>query len=211
MDIRKEKIKKEQQQIIGIVPNIDMKNFVILLLADLASKTCIIRFDDSDIKTACLSTEYKKIIEDIMYQENGWGIKFATLIDIYSYYEFQSDWEKKLGKTIEQVLNELNKTFVYDFENDIIKMDFTSKEIEDIKSRYDEETLANMDHFTNLISNTVFNRRHKLETNEMNRETNRSMYENYELQVCHYRNSGLRKPKEYKKYIGEFKPKESKY
>ena len=75
-------IKKEQQQIIGIVPAIDMKHFVLLLLADLASKSPIIYFNDCNIKTACLSSDYKRIIQDIMYQENGWGIKFAELIDI---------------------------------------------------------------------------------------------------------------------------------
>ena len=178
---RKEKIKEEQQQVIGIIPNIDMKHFVTLLLADLASKTHIIRFDGSDIKTACLSTDYKRIIEDIMYQENGWGIKFATLINIYSYYEFQSDWEKKLGKTLEKVLKELNKEPVYDFENDTLKIDFTTKEIENIKSVYDEETLANMSHFTNLISDCIFTRNFTLTRKDMYRDSARYAYDLEEL------------------------------
>ena len=37
----RERIKEEQRKIIGIEPVIDMKHFVILLLADLASKSHI--------------------------------------------------------------------------------------------------------------------------------------------------------------------------
>lgn len=36
----------------------------------------------------------------------------TQLINISSYYEFQLDWERKLGKTIENVVKELNKEFV---------------------------------------------------------------------------------------------------
>lgn len=50
----KEMIINEQKSIIGIKPVVDMKHFVMLLLADLASKSPIVYFDDCDIKTACL-------------------------------------------------------------------------------------------------------------------------------------------------------------
>lgn len=204
----KEKIKKEQQQIIGVIPLIDMKHFVLLLLADLASKSPIIYFDGRNTKTACLGMNYKEIIEDIMYQENGWGIKFATLINIYSYYEYQSDWEKKLGRTIENVLRELKKELIYDLENDRILIDFTKEEIENIKSGFDEETLENMDHFTNLISGPETTRTFKLEMNEMNQNINRGMYQYHQSLVYELRRRGIKNPK---KYIGEFTPNESRY
>lgn len=211
MYLKKERIKDEQQKIIGIIPVIDMKHFVTLLLADLASKTPIIRFDENKIKTACLSTDHKKIIENIMYQENGWGIKFATLIDIYSYYESQSDWEKQLGKTIEDVLNELNKEFIYDFEYDIIRIDFTEEEIKNIKSQYDKATLEEMDHFSNLMNDKIFTRNWSLEMNEINRNSNRLRYEYYESNVRLFRKNGIKRTKEYEKYIGKFEPHESKF
>lgn len=189
----REKIKQEQQKIIGIIPLIDMKHFVLLLLADLASKSPIIYLDGRNQKTACLDTNYKERIADIMYQENSWGIKFATLIDIYSYYEFQSDWERKLGKTIKKVLQELNKEFIYDFENDRIMINFTKEEIENIKNNFDVEVLNNMDHFTNLINNSCFTRTVKLETKEMDRNQERYMYhmKDLELRTMYSKKVGL--------------------
>lgn len=200
-----QKIKEEQEKIIGIVPLIDMKHFVLLLLADLASKSSI-NLDVRNTKTACLNTNYKEIIEDIMYQDNGWGIKFATLIDISTYYEFQSDWEKELGKTIKEVLIELKKEFIYDLENDIILIDFTKEEIENIKSDFDEDILENMDHFTNLISGPESTRTFKLEMNETNRNINRGMYQHHQFFVYELLRKGIKNPE---KYIGEFKPNES--
>ena len=204
----REKIKEEQRKIIGIEPVIDMKNFVLLLLADLASKSHVIYFNGNKNKTACLSTEYKKIIEDIMYQENGWGIRFATLINIHAYYEFQTDWEKKLGKTIEKVIKELNKEFVYNFENDRIEIEFTPEEINNIKKNYDEETLTIMEHFSNLINDSIFTRTWNIEMNDMDRSINRSMYESHIFDVLKIRSMGIKNPEE---VIGEFKPTVSKY
>jgi len=160
-----------------------MRNFIILLLADLASKSLIHHFDNSEIKTACLRTDYKRIIEDIMYEENGWGIKFATLINIYSYYEFQLDWERKFASTLKEVLVELNKTIEFDFENDSIRVDFTSEEIEAIKSQYDEETLSNMDHFSNLIDDIIFTRNFKLNVKDMKRDDARFKHHLEDLSI----------------------------
>lgn len=157
----------EQRKIIGIEPVIDMKNFVILLLADLASKSPIIHYNNPNIKTACLNIDYKKTIQDIMYEENGWGIEFASLINIYSYYEFQLEWEKKLGSTIKKVLYELNKQPELDFKNDKIRINFTEEEIKKIKNRYDNETLSIMDHFSNLIQSSVFDRKANIEINNL--------------------------------------------
>jgi len=160
-----------------------MRNFIILLLADLASKSLIHHFDNSGIKTASLSTDYKRIIEDIMYEENGWGIKFATLINIYSYYEFQLDWERKFASTLKKVLVELNKKIEFDFENDSIRVNFTKEEIDTIKSKYDEETLSNMDHFSNLINNITFTRNYKLNVKDIERDGARHRHNLEELDI----------------------------
>ncbi len=166
-------IKEEQRKIIGIEPVIDMKHFALLLLADLASKSHIHYFNKPNIKTAYLSAEYKKIIKDIMYEENGWGIKFAQIININSYYEFQTNWEKKLGTTIEKILKELNKEFIYDFENDGILVDFTKEEIDLIKSNYDYEVLTVMDHFSNLLNHSTFTKTWQIEMNDIKRSNAR--------------------------------------
>ena len=172
----KERIIEEQKNIIGIVPVMNMKNFVMLLLADLASKSRIYHLDGRKTKTACLSSDYKRIIEDIMYQENGWGIKFAELINIYTYYEFQQEWEEKLGRTLKEVLEKLQKEVIYDYERDIIEIEFTEEEIDNIKSMYDEKTLEVMDHFSNLINDYAFSRRHKLDRKNFHKSSARWNY-----------------------------------
>lgn len=181
MNITRNRIKKEQEEFIGVIPIMDMKHFIMLLLADLASKSKIYHLDGSKTKTACLSTDYKRIIEDIMYQENEWGIKFAELINIYSYYEFQAEWEAKFGKKLRKVLDELNKEFYYDFERDVIEIEFAEEEIDNIKKMYDEKTLQVMDHFTNLIDSYSFSRKSKLDNKIYNRTESRYKYEREEL------------------------------
>ena len=127
-------IVEEQKKNIGIIPSMDMESFATLLLADLASKSPIHYYDCRDIKTAVLSTNYEKIIEYSLYQESESVMKLAEFIDICYYYEFQSDWERKFGKAINQAIKNLNKEYRYDFEHDTIEVDFTQEEINCIKN-----------------------------------------------------------------------------
>lgn len=173
MNYIKEKMRAENKKNIGIEPVIDMKHFVLLLLADLASKSPILHFDGSNTQTACLGTDYKRIIEEIMYAENGWGIKFAELIDICSYYEYQIEYEEKLARMIKQVCSELNKEYYFDIENDRIRIDFTNDEIENIKNMYDEHVLETMSHFTKLMSAPAFSRKFNMEMKELSRSRDR--------------------------------------
>lgn len=101
--------KNDINHYIDITPVVDMKGFVTLLLADLASKNTIYVFNESNKKYASLPIDYKNRIEKIMYEDNEWGIKFSRLIDINEYYEHQIDWEQELGKTISNIINELKK------------------------------------------------------------------------------------------------------
>ena len=68
---RKQDIIEEQRHLIGIEPVMDMKNFVLLLLTDLACKSKIHYFNNQELMTACLPLDYCEIIEKIMYEENG--------------------------------------------------------------------------------------------------------------------------------------------
>lgn len=196
-------IKEEQQKIIGITPVVDMKHFVLLVLADLASKSPIVNLDGRDTKTACLNVDYKRMIEEIMYQDNGRGIMFASLINIYSYYEFQAEWERKLSRTLKKVLTELNKEVIYDYENDVIKVNFSKGEIANIKNNFDDETLELANHFTNLLNDPSFTRNFDLNIREMNRNINRRMNLFHEFTVSELRRKGVKDPV---KYIGDFKP-----
>ena len=88
----KNKIIKEQKSIIGIEPIMDLEGFMLLLLTDLASKSNVHYLADENIKTACISSEYKRIIEKIMYDENNLTLEFASLFDINKCYEEQLEW-----------------------------------------------------------------------------------------------------------------------
>lgn len=157
-----------------ITPLLDMKHFVELLLADLASKTPIIYLDGRTTKTAVLSFYYKDIIQNIMYSNNGWGIKFAKIINIHSYYEYQQDWEKKLGNTVRKVLKDLNKEINYDLAYDNFYIEFTSEEISNIKKNFDSETLLIMDYFSNLVGCNSMNRNALLNIKQLERSINRA-------------------------------------
>lgn len=158
----KNKIKEENKQIIGIEPVVDLEHFLILLLADLASKSNLHYYCDEDISTVCISPDYKKIIEKIMYEENDLGIKYASLFDICEYYSSQKEWERKLGNAFKNALDILNKRFKYDFEYDELEFDFTTDEINNIKSMYDEETLLLMNDFSDLFNNYSHTRKLEL-------------------------------------------------
>lgn len=99
--------KNDIEHYINITPVVDLKGFVTLLLADLASKTRNIWTENT--KYAFLPMDYKNRIEQIMYAENGWGIKFSKLIDINEYYEKQRQWEDNLGEVLSETLSELKK------------------------------------------------------------------------------------------------------
>lgn len=174
---RKQDIIEEQRHLIGIEPVMDMKNFVLLLLTDLARKSKIHYFNNQELMTACLPLNYCEIIEKIMYEENGWGIKFAELIDIYSYYECQSDWEQKLGKIITKVIKNESLSSNLILEHNYIEIHFTKAQIEEIRNRFDEDTLILMDHFSNLLNDSIFTRRWQVTNKESDRYMNRLRYE----------------------------------
>ena len=177
MNYIKERIIAEQKHIIGIEPVMDINNFALLLLADMASKSKIFYSDKQNSMTASLPLNYCEVIEKIMYEENGWGIKFAELIDIYSYYECQSDWEQKLSIIIAKVLKEekLNSNLI--LEHSYIEIQFTKAQIEEIRNRFDENTLMVMDHFSNLLGDNIFTRSWQVANKESDRHMNRLRYE----------------------------------
>lgn len=196
MNFAHERLNKENKKNIGIEPVVDMKHFVMLLLVDMARKSPITYFDGRKTKTACLETDYKRIIEEIMYEGHGWGIKFAEFIDIANYYEYQIEWEEKLAKTIKEVCDELGKELRLDIEYEYIEIDFTKEEIENIRSHYDQHILETMDHFSNLMYSPVFRRKFKMETREMNRKSARwdSEMEDLKLRTKYKNNLTIAKP-----------------
>lgn len=190
--------KNDINHYIDITPIVDMKGFVTLLLAELASK------DEGsvrkgEVRYACLPIDYKSRIEQIMYQQNGWGIKFSRLIDINEYYEDQKQWEQNLGNTIKEVLSEIKNGYKIDcnFETDTLVIPFTVKEIETIKDSYDEETLEIMDYFSNLIVSYCYSREFIIDQRYLNQDINRHKEQHHKFLINELRRYGVKNPEKY--------------
>ncbi len=173
----KNDILKEQKYLIGIEPVIDMRNFVLLLLVNLACKTVICDPSYPNFKIALLPFEYRDIIEKIMREENDLDMDFSSIISIYSYYENQREWEIKLGKMIKKVLKEENLKHDFDLEYNCLRVYFTEEKINTILNQCDSMLLEVMDRFSNLINDYSFDRNERIENREFERTINRLKYE----------------------------------
>ena len=173
----KNDILKEQKYLIGIEPVIDMRNFVLLLVVNLACKTAMCDPSYPDFKIASLPFEYRDIIEKIMHEENGVDMEFSSIIPIYSYYENQREWEIKLGKMIKEVLKEENLKHDFDLEYNCLRVYFTEEKINTILNQCDSMLLEVMNRFSNLINDYSFDRNERIENREFERTINRLKYE----------------------------------
>ena len=149
---------------------LEQSRFAELFLATLAYKTSIIYFYKTNKKMAQLPSDFKKTIETIMFCENGWGIRFSTLLDSEKYYKNQYGWENDFSNAISTYLKGKNKSIEYDFFHDAVLIQFTDQEISEIRSLYDEDILGIVDHFVSLVQNFSENRSHDLLGKESERE-----------------------------------------
>lgn len=136
------------------------KQFICLLLAKLAEKTPIIQAKpkNKDILVCCLPARYKQNIQNIMCEQNGWTEKFSNLIDVEEYFENHFVWETKISNTLEDVLQELNKSYKYNFYYDRIEITFTQEEVDAIYKKFTKPVIENMDHFANLVGDYTYTR-----------------------------------------------------
>lgn len=88
---------------------LDIKDFVYLMLATLAHNPKIIDYKDRSQKIIALPIQYKQIIENILCAENRWKEEFSILIDIEEYFKNHFVWERKLAVALKQVLLDLKK------------------------------------------------------------------------------------------------------
>ena len=181
----------------NVFPVMDMIGFARLLLADLAIKSKVIYFNGWKDNVACLNGDYKARIEEIMYSDNGWAIKFSKLIDIKHYFNNQLTWEHQFSLALQSVLTELKKEWYYDFGYDDIKVSFNQNEIDKIKEEYDKETLEVMDHFSSLLSNVAMGRKWQLEEKKMTRRLNRQREKNRSFMYNQMRRAGIKNPSKY--------------
>lgn len=191
--------KNDLKHYIDITPVVDMKGFVTLLLADLASRETLYVFNGPNKKQASLPMDYKKRIEKIMYEDDDFVRQFSRLIDISKYYEHQIDWERELGKAISDVINELGKKdqTTYNLELDTIEIIFTDEEIEEIKSKYDSEILEIMSYVSAWISNYALDREFSINQRDSERFMNRAREKFRVSFINDLRRAGIKNPEKY--------------
>ncbi len=138
---------------------LSLNGFTILLIATLANNSKVIDLINKDNKVAVIPVDYKQRIENIMCAENGWKDRFSVLIDIDEYFDDHFAWEQQLALQIKNVLQQMNKTFEYDFVSDSIYVSFSQREIDLILSHYKHDNIKIiMNHFASLISDNIYSR-----------------------------------------------------
>lgn len=191
--------KNDLKHYIDITPVVDIKGFVTLLLADLASRETLYVFNGPNKKQASLPMDYKKRIEQIMYADDKCVIQFSRMIDISIYYEHQIEWEQELGKTISDVINKLGKKdqTTYNLKLDTIEIIFTDEEIEEIKSKYDSRILEVMSCFSTWISSVALDRKFLIEQRDSERFENRARDKFRSFLINDLRRAGIKNPEKY--------------
>lgn len=141
---------------------LDINDFVYLLLATLAQNTGTIVFKDKNKKIISLPVQYKQIIENILCENNSWKEEFSILIDTDEYFEDHFAWENKLSLSLKETLNDMNKSYEYDFVYDSLLITFTQDEVDTMLLRYPEqETKDVMDHFSRLLTDYIYTREYQ--------------------------------------------------
>ena len=152
-------MKEDNGHFFDVEPVIDLEHFVELLLVTLANKDRLQpSFIDKRIKRhAILSTDYKKKIENTMYDEDSKC--FTKLIDYFDYYEHQSKWEMDISECLKKYSDRIK----YNFEFDYLEIEFTINEIKEILSKYDVETKETMEvfiYYSDIGNNDYSQKRH---------------------------------------------------
>lgn len=164
-----------------------IKKFTYLFLAKMAEKSPIIDLKgNKDVLICTLPVCYKKNIENIMCEQNGWATEFSNLIDVEEYFINHFKWEIALSKNIKEVLAELKKDYEYDFESDVIRINFTKGEVDAILSKFSKKEKENMDHFVNLVGSQIYSREFQEHCQEQDSKSTKFMHDLYEKRYRKY-------------------------
>ena len=85
---------------------------------------------------------------------------------------------------ISNVLNSLNKKIDYDLVMDSFRVSFTTDEVNDILSKYNNEKLLNtMDNFTNLLTDLIYTRQFQERFYDYSARSVKKMHDLYEMEI----------------------------
>ena len=169
-----ESMKDDSSYFYENTPLLDIEHFVSLLLVTIGIQSSKNHYLPNVEKVmATLPTDYKASIASILYEENGWGMDFSSLIDTKMYYEHQSEWEEELSNAFNRFIE--NHSYSYDFSWDTLSIEIPTKEVLEILKQYDKTFLTSMDHFAYLLVSSSKNRHWEL----MKKEAERSVKREY--------------------------------
>jgi hypothetical protein len=152
---------------------IDMKDFAKYLLLELANHSMVVNYDNPSIKTCSLPVNYKQIIKEIMYKDNGWGLAFSQLIDINEYYENELSWEEKFSNNLSLIIKESHKPAFYNWNYDTLEFKFEQGEINSALVDLDLNVKSRIEQFACLMLHIYNSRRKSLEVKYARRLENR--------------------------------------
>lgn len=132
-----------------VVCKLTMKNFVEILMADLAKNSFIYDINTTD-RIAFLPFNFSEVMHTIMFENNGWGIHFADVIDINDYYSDENAWMLNFSIELNKFLED--KKFEADLYENGIKAYISKEKITQINEKYDKSIQLKVNHFTNIIT-----------------------------------------------------------
>ena len=107
------------------------------------------------------TTENKPLSEfPALIEEGKFNVDF--LEECGAYFEDHFAWENKLSLSLKETLNDMNKSYEYDFVYDSLLITFTQDEVDTMLLRYPEqETKDVMDHFSRLLTDYIYTREYQ--------------------------------------------------
>ncbi len=141
----------DKDYFIEVTPIVDEKNFLMLLLADMASKK---ERNEENNRIARLPKVFKKIIDTIMTLHEELVLSnFSFFINIKEYYESKTAYEINFDRGLYEALQILDHS--YDPVNECVSVIFTDEEIKKIKSNYKKNILDKMDPISTLMNEYI--------------------------------------------------------
>lgn len=155
-----------------------INDFALLLLATLANND---KKDTNEPKTlvARLPFDYRQRIENILCANNGWKKEFSCLIDVDAYFKDHFYWEEWLSIELINVAKQYNMEIQYDLIYEQISFRFKTSEVEKIISSFEDKNLIKkMIHFSSLLVDRIYSRRHQEEFTDYTARTREMMNKN---------------------------------
>lgn len=146
-------LKEDLRRTVGNESLVDEKNFILLLLSRLASKSKLsYTKGKNSIKKGALPINYRDAINSIMHNEYAIK-KYSDIIDIYKYYIDYPMWRQDMVKEIDSILDSNMYDYEFCYTDGTIIINFKRDDLNRIRKLVDEDTLKKFDDFADEFIN----------------------------------------------------------